>query len=86
MTFTLSIWAVLLFGALWIFSVIQMGLSHFFKRGHEQGVEDAIAFLDSVGYIVVTDDEYIIGLSNADQLKHRGLVSNEENEKEDFTE
>ena len=86
MTFTLSIWTVLLFGALWIFSVFQMGLSHFFKRGHEQGIEDAIAFLDSVGYIVVTDDDYIIGLSNADQLKHRGLSSNEEDEERDLTE
>ena len=85
MTFTLSIWAVLLFGVLWLFSVYQMGLSHFFKQGHEQGVEDAIAFLDSVGYIVVTDDDYIIGLSNSDQLKHRGLSANE-SQKDDITE
>ena len=85
MTFTLSIWAVLLFGVLWLFSVYQMGLMHFFKRGHEQGVEDTIDFLDSVGYIVVTDDDYIIGLSNADQLKHRGLSVNE-SQKDDITE
>lgn len=80
MTFTFSIWVVLLFGVLWIASVYQMGLMHFFKDGHNHGIEDTIAFLQSVGYIVVTKDDYIIGLSNADQLKHRGLSTNESEE------
>ena len=80
MTFTFSIWIVLLFAGLWIVSIFQMGIHHFFKHGHEQGINDTIDYLASVGYIVKTDDDYIIGLSNIDQLKSRGVnIENTQN-------